>query len=207
MKGLKKVVAAAVTLASIAAALTLVAAQSARADLVDLTYDWVFQVETKPLPKQFEYQGSPLKPIEKVDVKYHPSKDAENKTTYEYLWYHDGKPLGLERMKKFEIPQGDSLAIQIKHKNGSSTSGEEKAAANTILRITLDAYLNKNAVALVKLPSDSFYDISSALQNQGMVVAPDSGGMDGFNTPLDTSLTLNMVSEPEGIKQVLYRPN
>lgn len=203
LRSLKKVVAGLVTVAGLASAMAMTATPSARADLVDLPYDWVFQVETKPLPKQFEYQGSPLKPVEKIDIKYHPAKSADDKTTYEYLWYHDGKALGLERAKKFDIPQGDSIAIQVKHKNDSSTAGEEKAAANAILRVTLDAYLNKNAVALVKLPSDSFYDISGHLQSQGLQVAPD---MAAEGTPLESSLTLFLVSEPEGIKQTLYRP-
>ena len=204
MKGkLKKLVAGLMLMAGLAGIIALTTSQSAFADLVDLPYDWVFQVETKPLPKQFEYQGSPLKPIEKIDIKYHPAKEADNKTTYEYLWYHDGKPLGLERTKKFDLPQGDSIAIQVKHKNGSSTTGEEKAAANAILRVTLDAYLNKNAVALVKLPADSFYDISGHLQSQGLQVAPD---MAAEGTPLQSSLTLFLVSEPDGIKQTLYRP-
>lgn len=205
MKGLKRAVAAIITVASIASAIVLSASQSAKADLVDLPYDWVVQLETKPLKKQFEYAGSVFKPVDKVDVKYHPSKEQDNKTAYEQIWYHDGKPLGLERLHKFELPEGDGIAIEVKHKQGTSTSGEEKAAANAILRITLDAYLNKNPVALVRLPSDSFYDISAQLQQQGMMVAPDSSGVDGFATPVESSVTLFLVSEPEGIKQTLYR--
>lgn len=185
----------------------------ADAGIVDLPYQWILHLETKALVKQFEYQGSALRPVDKVEITYSPAKDDADKKLYEYLWYHDGKPLGLERKKQFGtpqgcLPQGDGIAIRVQHQKDASTRGEEKAAANAILRIALDAYLNKDAVALVKLPAASFHSISGFLQDQGMLIAPDlgGGGGDGFGVPLKSSLTLPLVSEPEGMKEVLYRP-
>jgi hypothetical protein len=211
MKRVKKALAAILFLASITTSINLVVPQAAAASgqQVDLTYHWMFQLETKELPKQFEYQGSTLKPVDKVEATYSPAKNEADKKVYEYLWYHDGKPLGLERSKKFDLPQGDGIAIRVRHNTDPSTTGEKKAVANAILRIALDAYLNKNSTSLVKLPLGSFNEISGYLQDQGMQVAPDSGGGlggDGFGTPLASSLALYLVSEPEGLKQELYRP-
>lgn len=37
------------------------------------TYDWVLQLDTKTLDRQFQYQGSTLKNIEKIQVQYYPA--------------------------------------------------------------------------------------------------------------------------------------
>lgn len=168
--------------------------------MVSFPYDWVLELKTKPLTRQFEYQGSTLKKIEKVLVEYHPAKDADTKTAYEYLWYNGGKALGMEKQRKFDLPQGEGVAIRVSHMNGSSTEGENKAAANAILRLALDTYLNKNPIVQVRLPAETFNDIANHLVSLGMQVAPE-GVEDGAYS---SNLTLFLYSEPDGNKKVLY---
>ena len=171
--------------------------------MVPAPYDWVIEINTKPLQRQFQFQGSSLKKIEKIEVKYYPSKDDSSKTDYEYLWFSAGKALGLEKQREFDLPQGEGLAIKVKHLKDIATTEEKKATANAILRLALDSVLNKNPINLVQLPASSFTDIANELQNEGMIPAPDDGN--DFGGGYSANLTLNLFSEPEGQKLTLYR--
>lgn len=184
--------------------LTISSAPQAMADnMVSQPYDWVMLLETKALDRQFQYQGSTLKKIEKVQVTYYPTKDEENKSKYEFLWFNQGKAVGLEKQKKLDIPQGEGVCLRVKHASDSPTPEEKKAAANAILRLAVDAFINKNPVVQVRLPNASYGEIVSELYNRGMQEAPNSS--DDFNNGFSSNLTLYIYSENEGMKTVLYR--
>lgn len=175
---------------------------NAQAELVSYPYDWTIEIKSKPLVRQFQFSGSQLKQVEKLDIQYHPAKDSETKTQYEYLWYSQGKALGLEKKRKFDLPEGEGVAIRVTH-GAAPTEGEKKACAGGVLRVALDAFLNKNPVVQVRLPHSSFYEIANRLEELGMQVAPDSP--DDFSGGYSSNLTLYLYSEPEGLKRVLYR--
>lgn len=172
---------------------------------VDLPYDWVIQVETTELKRQFDYQGSGLKPIEKLEVVWYPTKDQNKKTKYELLYYHDGRPFGMEKLHKMEIDQGDGVAIEIKHKDNNATESEKKDAGNAIFRLALDAYLNRNPLAAVKVPIDSFDTVSDKLKNLGFHDSKDDAG--GLNTTeqFKSDMSITLVSVPEGKNVTLIR--
>lgn len=167
------------------------------------TYDWVLQLDTKTLDRQFQYQGSTLKNIEKIQVQYYPAKDDSHKTDYEYLWFTDGKALGMEKQRKFDLPQGEGVALIIKHAKPTATVEEKKATANAIMRLALDSLLNKNPINTVELPASSFVDIANELQNQGFMEAPDDPN--DFGGGFSPNITLYLHSEPAGQKITLYR--
>ncbi|MBX9938333.1 MAG: hypothetical protein K2Y32_03740 [Candidatus Obscuribacterales bacterium] len=175
---------------------------NAQAELVSYPYDWMVEIKSKPLIRQFQFSGSQLKQVEKLDIHYHPAKDSETKTQYEYLWYSKGKALGLEKNRKFDLPEGEGVAIRVTH-SAVPTEGEKKACAGGILRVALDAFLNKNPVVQVRLPHSSFNEIANRLEELGMQVAPDSP--DDFSGGYSSNLTLYLYSEPDGLKRVLYR--
>lgn len=185
--------------------LAFVPQQATAENKVDLPYDWVIQVETTELKRQFDYQGSNLKPIEKLEVLWYPTKDQNKKTRYELLYYHDGRPFGMEKLHKMEIDQGDGVAIEIKHKDNNATEAEKKDAGNAIFRLALDAYLNRNPLAAVKVPIDSFDTVSDKLKNLGFHDSKDDGG--GLNTTeqFKSDMSITLVSVPEGKNITLIR--
>jgi len=168
--------------------------QRAQADGVNRPYDWLVNVQTQQLSRQFEYTGSTLRPVVKTSMKYYEDSDPSRSTDYEYIWYHDAKPLGVEKLHTFDLRSGDAIAINIEHKNSPATQAEHKAAANAIIHIVLDAYLNRNSVALVKVPFDSFDDIIAELQVEHFVLQNDSGA----DSPNPTGVNIFVASDPPG---------
>lgn len=203
MQLLSKAIKSAMVFTALIALLPTALPAVADGGMVSAPYDWVVEMETKPLERQFQYQGSTLKKIEKVQVSYYPPGGNDSKTAYEYLWFNDGKACGMEKQRKFDLPQGEGVCLKVVHKNGSSTQEERKAAANAILRLAIDTYINKNPIVQVRLPADTYTDIVNELLSHGLEVAPEGNE---WESSFSSSLTLNIYSEPDGMKTVLYRP-
>ncbi|MCC6976816.1 MAG: hypothetical protein IT343_00740 [Candidatus Melainabacteria bacterium] len=172
-------------------------------DQVVLPYDWVIQVDTIRLKRQFEYSGSTLNPIEKLEVSWHPVDKKDDVKKYESMWFHDGKAVGMEKVRKLDIEKGEGVAIEVKHKESNATEAEKKAVANAIIRLTLDAYLNKNTVAAVKVPKESFSGISNRIQEFGFHIAEEKAG--DSQVQYTSDMTVTLISVPEGEKQTLIR--
>jgi hypothetical protein len=166
----------------------------AQADGVNRPFDWLVNIQTQQLSRQFEYQGSTLKPVVKTSMNYFEDSDPNKSTDYEYIWYHDAKPLGVEKLNKFALRSGDAIAINVQHKNLPATPAEPKAAANAIIHVVLDAYLNRNSVALVKVPFDSFDAIVSELQAEHFELQNDNGA----DSPNPTGVNIFVASDPPG---------
>ncbi len=189
---------------ALALVLALTGAQQVMADgMVSNPYDWVVELETKPLERQFQYEGSSLKKIEKVQVAYYAPNKEDEKVAYEYLWFNNGKAYGMEKQRKFDLPQGEGVCLKVKHKGGSSSSEERKAAANAVLRLALDTFVNKNPIVQVRLPNESYNDIVNEITSRGFQVAPSDGN--DFDGGFTADLILNIYSEQDGMKTVLYR--
>ena len=203
MQLLSKAIKSAMVFTALIALLPTALPAVADGGMVSAPYDWVVEMKTKPLERQFQYQGSALKKIEKVQVSYYPPGGNDSKTAYEYLWFNDGKACGMEKQRKFDLPQGEGVCLKVVHKNGSSTQEERKAAANAILRLAIDTYINKNPIVQVRLPADTYTDIVNELLSHGLEVAPEGNE---WESSFSSSLTLNIYSEPDGMKTVLYRP-
>lgn len=193
-------------LPAIASSLLSFIPQHAIADnQVALPYDFVVQVETTQLKRQFEYQGSTLNPVEKLEIVWYPTKDKDNKTKYQNMYYHDGKPLGMEKLHKMDIEQGEGVAIEIKHKDNNASEAEKKDAANAAFRLALDLYLNKNPLAAVKVPVDSFESVSDRLQALGFHDSKNDGeGLDNAEQ-FKSNMTISLFSVPEGKHITLIR--
>ena len=167
-------------------------------DQVDKPYDWVIQIQTRRLERQFEYKNSKLNPIEKLEVLWYPTKDENKKTEYQYMYYHDGKPYGLEKLHKLDIDAGDGVAIEVKHKDNNPSEAEKKDAANAIFRLALDSYLHKNPLVAVKVPIDSFNAISDRLIEFGFHDSKDDGDQIDQQNTFKASMTIGLFSVPEG---------
>ena len=173
-------------------------------DHIARPFDWTIELKTKQLPHHFEYTNSHLHGVEKIHVSYVHASDSSHPdpqpTEYENLWYHSGKPLGLERLHKFEVIQGDSTSILVSHSGSSASDDECKAAANAVLRLILDANLNKNAVVNIRVPDDSFERIKQDLYNLG---CQDGSGISDEGRATAINLFLQTDPDPHST-QILY---
>lgn len=161
-------------------------------------YDWTVKVETEQLERYFEYNNSHLRPFDRISIAYYPGDNEAMSKPYEKMWFHDGKPLGLERAQPFGVTRGENICLTVKHHSAKPTPGEMKAAANTILRVWLDAYVNKNQLVVVKVPNgQSLHGIADELlSKQNLMLMPDSNA----EKPVNSTMTLTIVSEEDGQK-------
>lgn len=164
---------------------------------VERPYEWTIEIDTQQLKQQFQYNSSELKELVKAKLFYYKVANEEEKTDYQDLWYAKAKSLGMERHHKLEIDQGDAIAIKVKHLGEYTSYDEQRAAGKAVVKTILDANLNKNMVATIKVPLTSFTTIASELQNYQFSPAP--GG--GADMPIDSDINLFMESEPVGLTQ------
>lgn len=134
----------------------------------EFRYDWVVRMKAEKLQRQFVYRGSKLDKVAKVTIDFYKEAEPENKTLYEILWFNDGKPIGLERKNELKIPAGKTTKIQIENKKGT-TPETEKAIADAILRISLDAYRKRTAIVSIMVPLESFDGIVAAMNDLNCV--------------------------------------
>lgn len=152
---------------AVVAALVLLNLQPPTVISADEVYkDWVLKVETEELPRQFRYQGSNLEKVAKVNVSYFHENDPKAIKPYERVYYHNGKPIGLERLGQLGLTPTQSVVIKVSHKAGSG-SEEEKATANILWRLGLDVSHNHNALISTVLPLSSFDGIARELEAIG----------------------------------------
>lgn len=170
-------------------------ADAAPAIHVARPYEWTVQIQTEKLPRQFQYNSSMIKEVVKARMHYYSMDDQDHKTLYEDLWYASAKTLGLERHHKLEVKQGDALAIRVLHKNPAAPEDEQRAAGKAVMKAVLDANINRNMVATIKVPMASFNVIASEIQNYDFAVAPEGMG----ETPIASDMNLFLESEPAGL--------
>ncbi len=124
---------------------------------------WLVTMETQEIRDQFSYRGSTLRDLVRVSVTYAQTNGAPNTIRYEDVWLKEGKPLGLERYEKLRIPANDDVAICLSPKSGSSTK-EQEAAAQTILKMIIELYNNGNIVPGIIVPGEALEGIASAIE-------------------------------------------
>lgn len=176
-----------------ASLLALAAVKAAPGAIVSRPYDWTVEITTKQLTHEFRYHNSQLNPVIKADLVYFDNDHEDHKVKYESLWYAHDKALGLERLHDFAVSQGEAIAIRVKHSDGAGVE-EQKASARAVMRAVLDANLNRNMVAVVKVPHGAFDTISSTIQEYDLQPTPENAGEEG----LDVDLTVFLESEPAG---------
>ena len=181
----------------------------ASAQAVWTPYNWVITIKTEQLDGEFNYSGSKLKPVVKGSVSYASVDDIDNDFKYEDLWFCQGKPYGLERNGPLAIPRGDGVAIRVIHTddhgtidNHATTQDELAAAADSILRIVVDAQINQNIVHTIIVPASSFQGICQSLQSHHFELSTDT-----VETPHLAGAYLFLVDDADKRRQSLrYSP-
>jgi hypothetical protein len=166
---------------------------------IDRPHDWTVEIETQELSRQFDYHNSHYTQVAKTTIDYYHQTDTDHKTNYEYMWFHGPRAIGLERLHKFQLDQGDGVAINIKHKTPTPDNAEMSAAADALAHVILDAYINKNPVTIVNVPEASYATIVSELESVHHFVAQADVGPDH---PIDSGINIFVESE-SGTNQTL----
>jgi hypothetical protein len=129
-------------------------------------YDYILSVSIKALPNYLRYAGSSLTPVDKGTVTSTNVSGDGSVTPYEDLWFCNGATYGLERANPLPIESGVGLAIQVNFKTQPPGPAEIKSAAQSILRLYLDARVHGNPVMTVIVPDDQFADIVTAMGDE-----------------------------------------
>ncbi|MDZ4837453.1 MAG: hypothetical protein SGJ27_27010 [Candidatus Melainabacteria bacterium] len=159
---------------------------------------WDVKLQTEELQRQFVYRGSTINAVAKIKTKFALSTNPDEAKEYEAVWYHDGKPIGMEKLAEFNIGRGDILYVKVSHKK---SPGEEecKAAAFSLMRMSLSAYHKANSIITMTIPTESFSRISNELQARGCKEIPQKADQSNAG-----QVRFNLESEPEGMRQHLF---
>jgi len=181
-------------------ALTLSSLTSiAKADPINKPYDWLINVQTQQFPRAFTYRNSQIQGVIKATVNYQQDSDPNKQTEYEYLWFHDSKTLGVEKLHTFDVTKGDGVAISVTHKT-TPTPEELKASGNAVVHLVLDSVVNKNVVALITVPYGSFDGIVAQMQAQNFQVLSNAQVELGANP---VGINVFVASNPPGLMSQL----
>jgi hypothetical protein len=159
-----------------------------------LRYDYFFSVKANELTQFMKYPRSNLYPITRLAVTYNytprnESEAATKKQIYEYLWYHEGAPVGCRRIAPLKIAPGSKGAIMLLP--GSNLAAH--AEVDAITRLMLDSALLRSLCDVVVVPKDAFEAIYSAFSSFGFYE---------LNVPLESPypglISITLLSNPPG---------
>lgn len=109
-----------------------------------------------------DFPGSPFKSMVKVTITYRSVKDDTmgDERLYEDLWYQGQNPLGCRRYRDFDLRPKDRVFVYLT----ASSPAELSASANALVRILLDANLNRDAIVGVAVPAESFWPLVDCME-------------------------------------------
>jgi hypothetical protein len=115
-------------------------------------YDALIYVKSQEVKDYLDYPGSPLKPIVKVTVSLQNAQDGVlgEQLLYEDLWYRGPNAIGCRRYRDFELPPKALIYIYL----NASSPIEMGGAANTLVRLLVEALLNRDALSGVEVSPD-----------------------------------------------------
>lgn len=116
-------------------------------------------IDSREVNHYLNYRGSTLNPLTKVRIRYrYFPHDGRPVTwpakTYDELWYHDGKPVGLRRSAEISLRKNDMGVIVIGQTADRSKS--DLATADALVRLLVNLQLQRAAVGAVMVPPDQY---------------------------------------------------
>lgn len=127
--------------------------------------EWTIILKAQEIKKAFQYKGSQLNKIAKVDLVYRKSLSDEEPKEYESVWCNDGKPIGMQRKAILGVERGKLLHINVEQKAYSEE--ENKAIAFTLMHFALTAYHRFCPIITIRVPDQTFHEICDALRGRG----------------------------------------
>jgi hypothetical protein len=146
--------------------------------------EWTVILKTQEIKRAFQYKGSQLNKVAKVDLVYRPSLSDHEPKEYESLWCNDGKVIGMQRKGILGVQRGKLLHINVEQKEYSEQ--ENKAIGFALMHFSLQAYHRFCPVITISVPDRTFAAICDSLRERGcedyaQEVESDHGGSVMFN--------------------------
>jgi hypothetical protein len=138
--------------------------------MVDYTpYDDVIVLHCEEQPDYIRFDGVQLKPVVRVRVNVRVNT-KENRWApeqkYENLWFKDGTPIGSKRFTALPIRERHEVGIFLKDGSDLLSDAEIAACAGALVRLRLEANLNKNQILTVRIPSTIYERLKLELQKR-----------------------------------------
>jgi hypothetical protein len=173
--------------------------------LLGKNYDYIVEIVTELEKNEFEYKDSRIGPVVKATVNYYkPSQDDEKPPVhYENLWFRDWQSLGLRRYNALDLGDSSQVAIHVKHKAGLGSLSEGEAAAKSIVRLFVDLYAEKHAVATIIVPDDSMAHILNQMPRAGFTPGQEARP----DVPVYSPIVIPIRSQSGHHNMVLYYTN
>jgi hypothetical protein len=164
-------------------------------------FDWAMFLEVQDAQHYLNYEGSSLRPLNKVCVNLRvfpppgerrPGKNPSK--VYEDFWYHNGALIGSRYHQKLPIEQDSLGALVVGKTKGGANS--LRAVANAIVRLTLDLHFKQIPISLVLVPSEHYDSIAGYLANYHFTTGrhPEEG----------KQMSIHLSSYPKGRDEYYY---
>jgi len=127
--------------------------------------EWTVILKAQQIKRAFQYKGSQLNKVVKVDLGYRPSLSDMEPKEYESLWCNDGKPIGMQRKGILGLERGKLLHINVEQK--AHTDEENRAIAFALMHFSLQAYHRFCPIITISVPDKTFDEICEALRERG----------------------------------------
>lgn len=133
-----------------------------------MKFDDVIELECKQQPSFANFAGAQLKPVVRVrafckcDTRHNQFAPA---TKYQDLWFKNGAPLGCKHFTTLPIKQRARIGIFLKDPD-TLNDAEIAAFASTLVKLRLEATLNKNIISTIRIPSYMYERIKLELHKQ-----------------------------------------
>lgn len=141
--------------------------------MVDYTkFDDVIVLDCEERPGYIKFQGSQLSPV--VRVRVNVRRDTRqnqfaSESKYQDLWFNEILPIGSKRFTTNPIKEKHEIGIFLKQGAESMNDAEIAACAAALVRLRLEAHMNRNQLLTVRIPSNIFERLKIQLQRQNFV--------------------------------------
>lgn len=137
--------------------------------MVDYTkFDDVIELDCQEQPGYINFAGAQLKPVVRVRVfckcGTRHNQFAEE-TKYQDMWFKNGSPIGCKHFITLPIKERGRIGVFLKNPD-TLNDAEITACAAALVKLRLEATLNKNIIDTVRIPSYMYERIKLELQKQ-----------------------------------------
>lgn len=173
--------------------------------------DWQIELKTDKIKSFPSWKSSILKPFVKVGVVYKKTERGKPPLTInnEEFWYSGPDPIGCSvsntlDFKPIKLVADQAIAVKVSHKKQPASYEEQCAAADALLRVTLDVYVRGSTITNITVPRASFTSMIQQLAANGFQPHAE----DQANTEQTGSvISLYIKTDPPGPDQIMtYDP-
>ena len=130
-------------------------------------FDWAMYLDARTVDHYLNYTGSTLHPLMRARIRYRyfarrlgPAKWPAR--TYDELWYHDGKPVGMRRYGQLKIDPRDIGTVIIGFSDNRVNSS--LAITDALVRLLVEMQFQRAVVSVVVVPAEQYSQILANLQ-------------------------------------------